>query len=201
MVTTDQEPATATTGPQVNVVDAGTGQPPAAAGTSRPAPLARVAGWRDIAVGAAFEARAATAALIDDLRRTAAQRGRDLAELAERGALERDRGRRRAAAAVHDAATALATSPLVNVVVDAQLTRVLHPVVLAVLDDVLLLLNEDPERIQSLVRGQRDGMADELISRLRSGATAGDTAVNRMTGRMFHRGSRPAPTPPAAGKP
>jgi hypothetical protein len=199
MVTTDQEPATATTGPQVRVVDAGTGQPPAAAGTNRPAPLA--AGWRDIAVGAAFEVRAATAAVIDDLRRTAAQRRRDVAELAERGALERDRGRRRAAAAVHNAATALATSPLVNLVVDAQLTRVLHPVVLAVLDDVLLLLDEDPERIQSLVRGQRDGMADELISRLRSGATAGDTAVDRMTSQMFHRGPRPAPPSPAGEKP
>jgi hypothetical protein len=44
-------------------------------------------------------------------------------------------------------------------------------------------------------------MADELISRLRSGATAGDTAVDRMTGHMLHRGPRPAPTPPAGKKP
>src|SRR4029450_5552304 len=48
---------------------------------------------RDVAVGAAFEAEETTAGLLADLRRATAWRRRRIAELAERGALERARGR------------------------------------------------------------------------------------------------------------
>jgi hypothetical protein len=72
---------------------------------------------------------------------------------------------------------------------------VLRPVVLAVLDDVLLLLEKEPERIQTLIRGQRESMVDELVGRLRAGAQAGDTAVDRMSFRVFRRGTRPDPGP------
>src|SRR6185312_3309079 len=96
--------------------------------------------------------------LIADLRRTASAQGRRVDELAERGATERARGRRRAVAAARSAVTAVATSSLVDLAVDAQLERVLRPLVRTVLDDVLLLLEQEPERIQSLIRGQRETM-------------------------------------------
>jgi hypothetical protein len=60
-------------------------------------------------------------------------------------------------------------------------------VVRTVLDDVLAQLESDPERVQALVRGQRDTMVDELVGRIRSGAAAGDTAVDRITARVLHR--------------
>jgi hypothetical protein len=92
--------------------------------------------------------------------------------------------------------SAVATAPIIDRVVDAQLERILRPVVLAVLDDVLLLLEKEPERIQTLIRGQRETMVDELVGRLRSGAQAGDTAVDRMSFRVFRRGNRAEPGPP-----
>ena len=76
----------------------------------------------------------------------------------------------------------------------------LRPVVRAVLDDVLQLLEREPERIQALIRGQRESMVDELVGRIRTGAATGDTAVDRLTFRVFHRGPRAAPAPlPAEG--
>jgi hypothetical protein len=151
--------------------------------------------WRDMAVGAAFEAEEKAAGLLTDLRRVAATRERWAAELAERGALERARGRRQAVVAVEGAARVLATSPLVDIVVDAQIERVLRPVVLAVLGDVLALLEQEPERIQALIRGQRESMVDELVARIRTGAASGDIAVDRLTTRVFHRGRRGVPRP------
>lgn len=161
----------------------------------------RVARWPDVAVGAAFKAEAAAAGLISGLRRVTARPGPRLTELAERGAVERERGRRRAAEAVEAAVHAAATSPVVNLAVDAQLERLLRPVVVAVLDDVLLLLENEPDRIQALIRGQRESMADELVSRIRTGAAAGDSAVDRLAFRVFHRGPHPMPAPPPAGGP
>ncbi|WP_250030201.1 hypothetical protein [Paractinoplanes maris] len=141
---------------------------------------------------------------------SAAEIRRWAAGLAEQGAAERNRaasavadqrsraavtvaGRRSqvvsAAEAVIDA---VATSPLVDRVVDAQVSRILRPLVRTVLDDVLTLLEQEPERIQPLVRGQRDSMVDELVGRIRSGAAAGDDAVDRMTSRMWWRRTRPA---------
>jgi hypothetical protein len=64
-----------------------------------------------------------------------------------------------------------------------------------VLDDVLVLLEKEPDRIQALIRGQRDSMVDELITRIRTGAATGDMAVDRLTTRVFHRGRRPMVRP------
>jgi hypothetical protein len=158
-----------------------------------------VARWRDVAVGVALEGEEITAGLIGALRRAVAQPDRQIAELAERGALARTRGRQRAIDAVQAAVLTVATSSLVDRVIDAQLERVLRPVVLTVLDDVLLLLEREPDRIQALIRGQRESMVDELVSRIRTGAAVGDIRVDRLTQRMFRREPRPAPAPPAEG--
>jgi hypothetical protein len=155
------------------------------------APAAGGSGWRDVAVGAAFQAGEATTGLIADLRRAAERRQQWLAQLAERGAAERTRGRRRAAEVTESAVTAVATSSLVDRVVDAQLERVLRPLISTVLDDVLLLLEKEPDRIHALIRGQRESLVDELVSRVRAGAGAGDTAVDRLTLRVFNRRPRP----------
>ncbi|OJF09731.1 hypothetical protein [Couchioplanes caeruleus] len=163
--------------------------------TTDPAAQRTISRWGDTAVGAAFEAEAAATRLIRDLRRVTEQRRRQLAELAARGAAERARYRRRTAEAAEAAVTAVATSPLVDHIVDNQLQRVLRPVVHAVLDDVLLLLEKEPDRIRTLIRGQRESMVDELVGRLRTGAEAGDTAVDRLTFRMFHHPG-PKPEPP-----
>ncbi|HYN92764.1 MAG TPA: hypothetical protein VES42_02815, partial [Pilimelia sp.] len=103
---------------------------------------------------------------------------------------------RRAGDAAQAAAVTVATSPVADRVVDSQLQRVLRPVVRAVLDDVLLLLEEEPERIQSLMRGQSETVVDELVGRLRASAEAGDMVVDRLASRVFHRGPRPEPAPP-----
>ncbi|MET8153217.1 hypothetical protein [Actinoplanes sp. NPDC005259] len=161
-----------------------------------PAPPARGLRWRDVAAGAVYQAEESTAGLLADLRRVAAQRERWLGELAARGAAERELRRKRAAEAAHTAVTAAATLPVVNWFVDAQLERVLRPLVRGILDDVLGLLEKEPDRIQALIQGQRETMVDELIGRIRTGAANGDSAVDRLTFRMFHRGPRPAPAPP-----
>jgi hypothetical protein len=203
----EQTPATTTSG-QPDVDESATvptEHPPTATAADdaavvarHTAPVAVAVRWRDVAVGAAFQAEEATAGLVTGLHRVVSRRGKWVGDLAERGAGERLRGRRRAAAAASSAVTAVATSALVDRIVDVQLERVLRPVVLAVLDDVLLLLEQEPERIQSLIRGQRESMVDELVGRIRTGAATGDTAVERLTFRVFHRGPRPAPAPPSA---
>ena len=151
--------------------------------------------WPDLALGAALEAQHAAVELMADLHRSGERRRARMAALEEVGARERARGGVRAAAAVDSAVLSLATAPIVDLVVDAQLDRVLRPVVFAVLDDVLQLLEKEPERIQMLIRGQRDSMVDEMVGRIRTGAATGDTAVDRLAARMFHRGRAPAPQP------
>jgi hypothetical protein len=209
MTTTYPEHATAmtATGRQAadGLVSARSESPPApnpaaAPGVSdHPAPVAGLSWWRDVAVGAAFQAEELTAGVVTGLRRTALRRREWIGELAQRGAAERIRGRRRATSAASSAVSAVAHSPLVDRVVDAQLERILRPVVLTVLDDVLLMLEQEPERIQSLIRGQRNSMVDELVNRIRTGAATGDTAVERLTFRVFRRGPLPAPAPPPDG--
>jgi hypothetical protein len=168
--------------------------------------------WRDVAVGAALEGRDVAGLMLGGLRWSAAQPGkqlnrrvtatraqveRRLAGIAERGAVERERERQRAAGIVDAAILAVATSPLINQVVDAQLDRVVRPMIQLVLDDVLVALEREPERLQLLVRGQRDTMVDELVERIRSKAAAGDAAVDKVTARMLRRDGRPIPVPPA----
>jgi len=195
-----------------------TGRP--APANSGSAAAAFIRGWlasptgparmRDVAVGTAVEVEEAAALLLAGLRRGAAEPrrhlrqqlstagdliGRRVAGLAERGAAERVRARQRAGAALDSAVTAIATFPLVDRVVDAQLERVLWPTVGAVLDDVLARLENDPERVRGLIRGQRETMVDEVVGRLRTGAEAGDTAVDRLTSRMLRRDRPTVPGP------
>jgi hypothetical protein len=161
----------------------------------------QAARMRDVLVGAAYQAEDAAELLVAGVRFSAtrpfagptAALQRRMSEMAERGALEREQARRRAAAALDAAIIAVATSAIVDKVVDAQLERVLRPLVRGILDDVLALLEQEPERVQTLVRGQRDTMVDELVGRIRSGTAAGDTAVDRLTARVLHRD----PIPPA----
>ena len=166
---------------------------------------AQLASWSDVAVGTMAEAEQASRRLLGVVRRDVAQRGRRLSDgaagtrraiagLAERGAAERQRRRELMAAGLDTALVSLATSPVLGRVVDAQLERVLRPVVDAVLDNVIDLLEREPERIRSLVRSQRSTMVDELVSRIRSGAAAGDSNVDRLTARVLHQD--PAPAPP-----
>jgi hypothetical protein len=116
--------------------------------------------WGDVAIGAIFGAAEALA---------------DQKELAERGAARRTR-------LIDALITAIATSPLVERVVEIQLDRVLE------------LLEREPERIRALVRGQRDNMVGEVVGRVRAGAAAGDEAVDRLTLRWTRNGNtEPSP--------
>jgi hypothetical protein len=116
--------------------------------------------WGDVAIGAVSRAAEALA---------------DQKELAERGAARRTR--------LMDALiTAIATSPLVERVVEIQLDRVLE------------LLEREPERIRALVRGQRDNMVGEVVGLVRAGAAAGDDAVDRLTLRWTRNGNTETPT-------
>jgi hypothetical protein len=168
------------------VVDTPAGGP---AGLDQPAARPTLLQWGDTVVGAAFAARGAT-------RDAAAGLQRRLDRLAGQGATERARWRQRAGQTAEAAVSTVASSSVIDRVVDGQLQRVLRPVVLAVLDDVLQLLEQEPERVRTLVRGQRESMVDEVVRRLRAGAEAGDTAVDRMSLRVFRRGTRPEPGPP-----
>jgi hypothetical protein len=157
--------------------------------------LVQGARMRDVLVGAAYQAEDAAELVVAGVRfsvtrpfaGTATSVQRRLDEMAGRGAAERERAQRRAAAALDAAMTAVATSAVVNRLVDAQVERILRPLVRDILDDVLALLEKEPDRIQSLVRGQRDTMVDELVGRIRSGAAAGDDAVDRITTRVLRR--------------
>ncbi|PRY30836.1 hypothetical protein [Pseudosporangium ferrugineum] len=148
-------------------------------------------------VGVAFATGEGASGVVAAARRAAGRGRRRIDGLAGRGAAERTRWRRRATWAAGATANAIATAPVIDRVVDSQLQRVLRPVVHAVLDEVLALLETEPERIRPLLRGQREGLVDELLERLRAGAEAGDTAVDRLTFRVFHPGSRPEPAPPS----
>jgi hypothetical protein len=155
---------------------------------------------RDVAVGAVAEAEQVSARVFALLHRVKAEPRqtltggaeagmttvrRRIAVLAERGAAERTRGWSWATASLNAAVRAVATSPPVDHAVDAQLDRVLRPLVGAVLDDVLDLLEREPERLRALVRSQRTTMVDELMDRVRSGAAAGDSNVDRLTAEVL----------------
>jgi hypothetical protein len=161
-------------------------------------------GLREVAVGAVFELEDAAAALLARLRGTRSGGGPrprpvvrlallleraqyGVVRLAQRGVIEEDRGRRRAAEAVDSLVDSLATATVVERAIDAQVDRLLRPLVAQILDDVLAQLEGEPERVQALVRGQRDSMVNELVNRLRQSTAAGDTAVDRITARLIRR--------------
>jgi hypothetical protein len=175
----------------------------------RLAPRRKQSEWRDVVVGAAFDVEDAVSRALVRARRAAAERRQlsilraatamaetrlRLGRLAERGAAEKDRGRRRAAEAVNSLVGAVATAGVVDRVVDAQLDRVLRPLVTAVLDDVFALLEAEPERVQALIRGQRESMVDELVGRIRTGAASGDAAVERLATRILRRNAEESTT-------
>lgn len=129
--------------------------------------------WGDVAIGAAARTGESATGVVTRLRSRWQNDMHSLRErlaelpgrLAERGAAQRSRG-------VHlldEALTALATAPLLDRIVDAQVERVLQ------------LLENEPERIHTLVRGQRDTIVDEVVGRIRAGAAAGDEAVEKFT--------------------
>ena len=157
---------------------------------------AQAARMRDVVVGAVYQAGDAGELVVASVRYTATRPfsgatasavQRRLAGMAARGAAERAKAQTRAAATLRAAITAMATNAVVDRMVDAQLDRVLRPLVRDILDDVLAMLEKEPERVQSLVRGQRDTMVDELVGRIRSGAAAGDVAVDRVTAKVLRR--------------
>jgi hypothetical protein len=168
--------------------------------------LTQGARMRDVLVGAAYQAEDAAELVVASVRFSVtrpftsarisgatANAQRQVDGMAARGAVEREHAQQRATAALDSvldsAITAIATSAIVNKMVDAQVERILRPLVRDVLDDVLALLEKEPDRIQSLVRGQRDTMVDELVGRIRSGTAAGDDAVDRITTRVLRRGA------------
>jgi hypothetical protein len=186
--------------------------PPADGATTVTAPEPHTPSWRNVALGAAAVTGEAVGALLATTRTRAirpVQRGAEqtsqfldatrkaavkrVTELADRGAVEGARGRQRAGSLVDAVVTAVATSHAVNLAVDAQLDRVLRPLVVAVLDDVLRLLEAEPDRVQAVIKGQRESMVDELVTRIRASAAVGDAAVDRWTTRAFRRRPRPAP--------
>jgi hypothetical protein len=128
-------------------------------------------GWGDVAIGAAVRTSENAVEAAAGLRsrwdrwRTEAEDLRQL--LAKRGSVERDRAMG-------------AASQIVDRIVDSQLERVLR------------LLEQKPDRIRAIVRGQRENIVDEVFSRVRTGAAAGDEAVDRLT---LRRGGH---TPPEA---
>jgi len=101
--------------------------------------------------------------------------------------------RRRAAGALDSLMAAVANAPVVERVVDAQVDRLLQPLMAQILDDVLAQLENEPERVQALIRGQRDSMISELVGRLRQTAAAGDTTVDRLAARLIRRAAEPEP--------
>lgn len=153
-------------------------------------PAVRIATY--VIVGSAAQALTAT-------RRVVGRTGALLIDLAERGAAEQEEVRRRAASARTGLVRALAVNSVMNRVVDAQLERTVRPLVSSVLDDVLKLLDDEPERIGALISSQRDSITDDLVNRVRSGAVAGDATVDRMMARLLRRRTmQPQPVPQPA---
>jgi hypothetical protein len=186
----------------------------AATAFDRLAPRRDHIGLPEVVVGAMFELEDRAAQLLARMRRSRARprprvvvrlvvladRAREgVVRLGQRGAVEESAGRQRAAVAVDSLMSAVATAGVVERVIDTQVDRILRPLVAQILDDVLAQLENEPERVQALIRGQRDSMVSELVGRLRQTAAAGDTTVDRITARLIRRSSEPVPAAPAPG--
>jgi len=172
--------------------------------------------WRNIAVGALFGAQDAVADTLSGLGRQAGDYRRlsvrrtgaavlrvtdRLANLAEQGAAETERSRRAATSMAYAVTDRVADNPLVNRAVDAQLDRLVRPLVATVLDDVLAVLDAEPERVRVLIRGQQQSITDEVVGRIRSGAAAGDTVVQGTIARLLGARRAAKIQPAAAGTP
>jgi hypothetical protein len=161
---------------------------------------------RDVAVGAVFDLEDVIVGLLTlgrlragGARTEAVRRATDTmtmvraraAELAERGAAERERGHQAVTTAMQTVVDAVATSSTVDRVIDAQIDRTVRPLMVKVLDDILALLEAEPEKVRSIIRGQRDSIVDDLVAHLREDAAAGDRAVDRLAARAMGRASTP----------
>jgi hypothetical protein len=161
---------------------------------------------RDVAVGAVFDAEDVIVGLFTlgrlragGARTEAARRANETmtmvraraAELAERGATERERGHQTVTTAMQTFVEAVATSSTVDRAIDAQIDRIVRPLMVQVLDDILALLEAEPEKVRSIIRGQRDSIVDDLVAHLREDAAAGDRAVDRLAARAMGRASAP----------
>jgi hypothetical protein len=133
-------------------------------------------------LGKAGEIRGKAGELRGKAQEQVAELGHQVGDLRRRGEVERQRGQDALARAMDAAMTAIATSPLVSRIVEVQVTR------------VLAMLEQEPDRIRVLVRGQRDSVVGEMVGRVRSGAAAGDAAVDRLTMRVAGRGGATEPT-------
>lgn len=138
--------------------------------------------WGDVAIGAAVRSGESAADTVARLRsrwaswerwwtRWESEADSLRYQLAVRGAAERRRGRH----LLDEVVAAVAAAPVVERIVDAQVERVLR------------LLENEPERIRVLVRGQRDTIVDEVVGRVRAGAAAGDEAVERFALKISRR--------------
>lgn len=112
-----------------------------------------------------------------------------------------DLGRRLALRTARGVVGRLATAPIVNWAVDAQLERIAWPLVPRVVDTVLATLYAEPERVRALIRGQRESLGEEVLGHVRSGAAAGDAAVDRFVAGLRVRRPGAEPAPSAAGEP
>jgi hypothetical protein len=161
---------------------------------------------RDVAIGAVFDLEDVMVGLFTlgrlragGARTEAVRRATDTmtivrmraAELAERGAAERERGHQAVATAMQSFVEAVATSPTVDRVIDAQIDRMIRPLMAKVLDDILALLEAEPDKVRSIIRGQRDSIIDDLVTHLREDAAAGDHVVDRLAARAMGRPSAP----------
>jgi hypothetical protein len=161
---------------------------------------------RDVAVGVVFDLEDVIVGLFTlgrlragGARTEAVRRATDTmamvraraAGLAGRGADERERGRQAVTTAMQTIVETLATSPTVDRVIDAQIDRTVRPLMVTVLDDILALLEAEPDRVRSIIRGQRDSIVDDLVTHLREDAAAGDRAVDRLAARAMGRPSAP----------
>jgi hypothetical protein len=104
--------------------------------------------------------------------------------------------RRPVSGIARDLVQRVATTPVVNWVVDAQVERAVWPIVPRVVDDVLLLLSTEPDRVRVLIREQRTSLTDEMLDHVRVSAAAGDAAIDRAVMRLL--GRRPATKAPRA---
>jgi hypothetical protein len=161
---------------------------------------------RDVAVGAVFDLEDVIVGLFTLGRLRAGGAGTEAvrratdtitmararaAELAERGAAEWERGHQAVTTAMQTIVEAVATGPTVDRVIDAQIDRTVRPLMVKVLDDILALLEAEPDRVRSIIRGQRDSIVDDLVTHLRDEAAAGDRAVDRLAARAMGRAAGP----------
>jgi hypothetical protein len=122
-------------------------------------------------------------------------RGREVvASLATRGEQVERRFRARASQYLDSRLDRLAGSRPVSVVVDAQLDRLLEPLVDRALPIVLDRLGQQRQQVRAIVWEHGGDLTDELVEGIRDRAVAADTTAERMARRLLG-GRRDGSTP------